>query len=67
MPVFKISAVAKSGSIMATLTAHSATEALSKLRDTLHLGTSAWVTDEEGNNVSEEDLERRTASEAGDA
>jgi hypothetical protein len=67
MPLFKISAVTRSGTILATLTADSAAEALAKLRHTHHSGTRAWVTDEEGNDVSEGDLERRVAVEGGNA
>lgn len=60
MAIFKISAVTRSGTILGTMTAETSNEALTKLRGAYRSGTRAWVTDEEGNDVSEEDLERRT-------
>jgi hypothetical protein len=65
MASFKVSAVTRSGTILGTMAADSSTEALTKLRNAYRAGMRAWVTDEEGNDVSENDLERRVALEGG--
>ena len=67
MPVFKISTVTRSGSVIATTTVDTAKQALAKLRHTEGAATKVWVNDEEGNDVSENDLERRAALEDGGA
>jgi hypothetical protein len=59
MPTLSISGVTHAGVILAPQALHSPAEALAKLRELRHSGSRAWVTDEEGNDVSEQELERR--------
>ena len=63
MPAYKLSVVAKRGIAIHIATTDSATEALSVLRGTAQLHSRVWVTDQDGNDVSEDRLIERAAAE----
>jgi hypothetical protein len=67
MPTFKISAVDRSGGIIEPETANTATEALDKFRAATERYARAYVHDEDGNDVSEHELERRASFEGGNS
>ena len=63
MAVYKISAVARNGSVLTPGAASTAGEALAKLRAARQEHSRVWVNDEDGNDVSENELERRVGYE----
>ena len=63
MPAYKLNAVSKRGMPVHIATTHTATEALSVLRGTVQLHSRVWISDRDGNDVSEDQLIERAAAE----
>lgn len=63
VPAYKLNVVAKRGTAVHIATTETATEALSVLRGTAHFHSRVWITDQDGNDVSEDQLIERAAAE----
>jgi hypothetical protein len=63
VPAYKLNVVAKHGTAIHIATTNTATEALSVLRGTAKLHSRVWITDQDGNDVSEDQLVERSAAE----
>lgn len=67
LPMYKISGIVSAGVIAAPRMAETAKGALQLLRDAREKYARVWINDDEGNDVSEAELERRAEREGGDA
>jgi hypothetical protein len=64
VPAYKLNVVAEGGTAVHIATTETAMEALSVLRGTAHFHSRVWITDQDGNDVSEDQLIERAAAEA---
>ena len=63
MSAYKLKAVPKRGVAIHIATTNTAAEALSLLRGTAQLHSRVWITDQDGNDVSEDQLIERASAE----
>ena len=61
---YKLNVIGPQGAVAHIATTETAREALSVLRGTSQLHRRVWVSDQDGNDVSEADLAARAAQEA---